>query len=656
MKIINKYKFGQGIAASVVNSFANDFLLLHQSIQPNSSSFKDYQKIALSEHLQEVYIEKTNPCYIEPLSLDKIQDIDGQMYDFKYSMTPLKSIISRALQNQSLVDHLYKEQHQNSSSFLSTVSLPNPLITNRVKGKLKLEVYIDDTQYSPSCMNKTQKFTCVYVSLADIPFHLRTKRNSIDIYMLINKTKFDDLNLKDTNYAVFHPMRSEIENINRSGGFRVSYSTDITFNIEVTLMSIVGDNLAIYPLLGFSGSFNPYSFTCRFCLARGRSREGSDSIQELCIQRPLNSDDNNLINRSFFVFDGFCEIDRWNIAPPDIMHDLSEGVVPAIFELIVTSISTKYQLDPSLNRIRLSINRNIIIDSFESFSYFEGQPTLKWVSLPGKNGFKLSGSALQKTEAFLKMEAIFIDILNYQWPEYRLYKALREFVLLAFAQNPTSPDIRKFVTLAHEIMALCRTIQPEISIYCKLHHLCHYGDLTNLFGPLYLYSTFRYERIHQFGKRVMRSSKNFINLAVTINKKHQKERAEYLDRSHFKNTNLFEVPENNPNPVFTNEPQNCVKLPSSNHPYSTKKNILRKIDSRRYLYFLTTEFLEEEENKSIYCHGSVLRKKQGAMLNDNLFELEELYTNKYIKFTDLHYSNDFIFHHNSKQYLLEWIL
>ncbi|KAH9397781.1 hypothetical protein TYRP_004108 [Tyrophagus putrescentiae] len=136
MKIINKYKFGQGIAASVVNSFANDFLLLHQSIQPNNSSFKDYQKIALSEHLQEVYIEKTNPCYIEPLSLDKIQDIDGQMYDFKYSMTPLKSIISRALQNQSLVDHLYKEQHQNSSSFLSTVSLPNPLITIELKENL----------------------------------------------------------------------------------------------------------------------------------------------------------------------------------------------------------------------------------------------------------------------------------------------------------------------------------------------------------------------------------------------------------------------------------------------------------------------------------------------------------------------------------------
>ncbi|KAH9389939.1 hypothetical protein TYRP_007488, partial [Tyrophagus putrescentiae] len=581
MKIINKYKFGQGIAASVVNSFANDFLLLHQSTQPNSSNFKDYQKIAMSEHLQEVYIEKTNLCYIEPLSLDKIQDIDGQVYDFKYSMTPLKSIISRALQNQSLVNHLWREQHDNSGSFLSSDSFQNPLIKQRVKGKLKLEVYIDDTQYSPSCMNKTQKFTCIYVSLADIPFHQRTKRNSIDIYMLINKTKFDDLNLKDSNYAVFHPLRSEIENINRCGGFRVAYSPDITFNIEVTIMSIVGDNLAIYPLLGFSGSFNPYSFTCRFCLARGRSREGSDSIQELCIQRPLNNDDNNLINR---------------------------------------------------------------------------QPTLKWVSVPSKNGFKLSGSALQKTEAFLKMEAIFIDMLNYQWPEYRLYKALREFVLLAFAPNPTSPDLRKFVTLAHEVMALCRTIQPEISIYCKLHHLCHYGDLTQLFGPLYLYSTFRYERIHQFGKRVMRSSKNFINLAVTINKKHQKERAEYLDRSHFKDTNFFEVLENNPNPVFTNEPQNSVKLPSSNHPYSTKKNILRKIDSRRYLYFLTTEFLEDEENKTIYCHGSVLRKKHGAMLNDNLFELEELYANKYIKFTDLHYSNDFIFYYNSKQFLLEWIM
>lgn len=77
------------------------------------------------------------------------------------------------------------------------------------------------------------------------------------------------------------------------------------------------------------------------------------------------------------------------------MHDLCEGVVPAIFELIITKIATTYQLDLSSNRVLQTTNKQIIIKLFENFSFFEGQPSLKWVSANGKNRFKLSGSALQ---------------------------------------------------------------------------------------------------------------------------------------------------------------------------------------------------------------------------------------------------------------------
>lgn len=323
MNILHKYKFEQGVAFSLVNSIVSDFLQLHQTTHPNYSNFDDYKKIAASDHLQDIYFEKTNPSYIEPLSLDKIQDIDGQFYDLKYSATPLFPILKRALKNQSLIDFLWEEQNLNvRHSQLSISSSLDASFSSRLKGQIKLEVYSDETQYSPSFTNKTQKFTCVYVSLADIPFHLRTKKDEIDIYMLVNYKKLKKLKLKDTNFALFNRLRSEIEEINRNG-IKLCTSTGSYFTLNVTISSILGDNLAIYPLLGFSSSFHPSSYLCRFCLTNGRSRDGDDSIQELSVRRQIitNSDKGNqqLNRQSTFIFENFCKIDRWNVSPPDIV-------------------------------------------------------------------------------------------------------------------------------------------------------------------------------------------------------------------------------------------------------------------------------------------------------------------------------------------------
>lgn len=89
------------------------------------------------------------------------------------------------------------------------------------------------------------------------------------------------------------------------------------------------------------------------------------------------------------------------------------------------------------------------------------------------------------------MEAIFIQFFNSNFQEFKLYKALREFVLLAFSSTFVETDLRKLDFLANQVINFCVSIQPDFSIYCKLHHLLHYGDLIKFFGPLYLYSTFR---------------------------------------------------------------------------------------------------------------------------------------------------------------------
>lgn len=77
------------------------------------------------------------------------------------------------------------------------------------------------------------------------------------------------------------------------------------------------------------------------------------------------------------------------------MHDLAEGVVPNILELILTNIGETYQLDPSASRRGWkSASRSIIETRFEDYSsYFEGPPTVKFVK--EKSKFKIYGTALQ---------------------------------------------------------------------------------------------------------------------------------------------------------------------------------------------------------------------------------------------------------------------
>ncbi len=181
--------------------------------------------------------------------------------------------------------------------------------------------------------------------------------------------------------------------------------------------------------------------------------------------------------------------------------------------------------------------------------------------------------------------------------------------------------------------------------------------------------------MHQYGKKICRSSKNFVNMASTIIIRNQKHRAFYLETSNYKNVDLFPCPTSNPR-LYIELPDVCSLLPSSTRPFPLEKFILRKLETRRDMYFLTTDFYKDNDNESIYCRGKVLRKKTKRnsrnqitfeKLNNHLYELEVTpgFENRYIQLSELHFSNDFYFLVNddtneevivSKMYLLEWIL
>lgn len=148
-----------------------------------------------------------------------------------------------------------------------------------------------------------------------------------------------------------------------------------------------------------------------------------------------------------------------------------------------------------------------------------------------------------------------------------------------------------------------------------------------------------------------------------------------METSNFKNLDLFAQPSDNPR-LLLELPENCSSLPSSTRPFQLNKFILRKLETRRDMYFMTTNFWKNKTTEAVYCQGRVLRKKTQrsssnqlifAKLHDHLYELENTpgFENRYIPLTELHFSNDFYFlaseetddeNEEQKMYLLEWIL
>jgi hypothetical protein len=66
-----------------------------------------------------------------------------------------------------------------------------------------------------------------------------------------------------------------------------------------------------------------------------------------------------------------------------------------------------------------------------------------------------------------------------------------------------------------------RLLFPEVPLRPKHHFLTHYPQLTLQFGPLINLWTMRFESKHQFFKRCIRSSRNFLNVASMLANRHQ---------------------------------------------------------------------------------------------------------------------------------------
>lgn len=89
-----------------------------------------------------------------------------------------------------------------------------------------------------------------------------------------------------------------------------------------------------------------------------------------------------------FVFQNINQITRWNTCPPDIMHDLCEGVLEDILLIFLNVMATSKKFAPTITN-----SVKFIISQFEAFPFYEGKPKLIWVK--AQSEFKITGKAVQ---------------------------------------------------------------------------------------------------------------------------------------------------------------------------------------------------------------------------------------------------------------------
>ena len=123
--------------------------------------------------------------------------------------------------------------------------------------------------------------------------------------------------------------------------------------IRGALAFVAGDNLSSHLIGGFNASFSPnVNYLCRFCLTsnlempvlddagliRNRTRENYEQHAHNVESEPNRNSAFGVKYKSPFICGSFHVVEG---LPPDIMHDLLEGVVPYEVALVLKVLIAK---------------------------------------------------------------------------------------------------------------------------------------------------------------------------------------------------------------------------------------------------------------------------------------------------------------------------
>ena len=442
--------------------------------------------------------------YVEPVSMPLGKNTYNE--DSVAVYIPLKESLKVFLSNnviESCKKHNSDEVYDDISS--------GKLYTKKNGFDFNIMMYMDEFEIvNPigSAKNK-HKILAFYYTLCELPPHERQNSEKIQLILMVNSNDAKEFNKEMYLGLLIRDLKDlESEGLDFKGK-----------KLKVSLHCILGDNLGSNWVGGFVENFSANIQSCRFCLI---NKDGIQEKQDFCLWRTpenyykaLKSIPEGSHNQGIKFDSLFNALDSYHCCapglPPCIAHDLLEGIVSYDLYLFISHFV----------KVKKWFTWEILNRRFRTYIFQRGDSCVRpSVISPSKSS--LGGTASQNWTLLrffpLVMQNYILDSSDVVWQALVLLQLIVEFV---FAHKLHLNQICQLHRMILDYMDTRKSEFPDVPLRPKHHFITHYPYLMTKFGPLIHYWTLNFEKKHQYFKRIMRRSSNYINVLKMLSEKHE---------------------------------------------------------------------------------------------------------------------------------------
>ncbi|XP_056623445.1 uncharacterized protein LOC130436632 isoform X2 [Triplophysa dalaica] len=353
---------------------------------------------------------------------------------------------------------------------------------------LKLILYQDSFEVvNPLGSAKSKhKVLAVYMSLANLPPHIRSSTDHMSLVMLCREKDFKHFG----HEKVFSRLIADLKDL-EDNGITVAEET-----FKGTVLCIAGDNLGSHNVGGFTENFSTSEYFCRYCrIARRDFQTDPNACGPQRTPENYNSAVDILQSEGHQNVEGitcksiFNSLNYFNVCmpglPPCLGHDIFEGILSYDLALYL-----KYFIKQKKWFTYSILNRRI-----KQFKYSASDALSKPCTV-SSNGVKLSGQAIQNWNFLRLLPVIMGDKVKEPMDDvWQLTLQLKDIVEMICAHRISLPDVAYLDVLIQEYLSCRFSLFPGHRLKPKHHYLRHYPALILKLGPLIRLWTMRFEKM-----------------------------------------------------------------------------------------------------------------------------------------------------------------
>lgn len=375
-------------------------------------------------------------------------------------------------------------------------------------------LYFDDFETANPLGSRkgVHKLGAVYACLKCFPSRYNSQLKNLFLTLLFysqDRVTFGD-------EVVFRTLVEEVKLLMHTG---INLTVgNIEYHIKFVMVQILGDNLGLNSILGFTESFsaNHYCRNCRIHKHNTSKLFVEDptllrNIENYAVDVSADSVSDTGIKHSVIwnEIDGYHVTNNWAF---DIMHDMLEGVCNYDMQNVINYILNK----------RKFITLHALNSRIQAFDYGldEGGNKPPVVTQSILSLESLNMKAIEMLRLVQNFSVIVGDVVPEGDDVWQFYLVLRQILDIILASSITDSELKLLKLLVTEHHQLYVQLFGE-SLKPKHHFMVHYAHATQIIGPLRWVWGMRFESKHGQAKKTAHVICNFRNICRSLAVKHQ---------------------------------------------------------------------------------------------------------------------------------------